>query len=545
MINLNADFNFNKHEFKIDYYEIESITDFEYLIILMTLETQNTNKNLEEIIEKFTKEDNDLKLIIERRFEKIFSTKIDNFNDIIEDAIKMELETKRLIPSVTNMTLHYLPEVQKYLFENKFITEKDVMEIIQNKYNTNKTMFKQTNLIISDEDKKISIPSIIYDDFSRIDILNLEKIKNEELIKVLIEKISKDTEEYFDDSQLLIREMNKLEEDFLVIKRFYGAKSTKIEISKFDNLISNSILEFDFNYNGRYVVSEFAKFKGLTLVKEATYSFEEFRKKENYKKFIDYLKDCSDEISDKFFEKFIENVNTEEEIEFIKDSSLYQKNKIASFNLINKMNDFNINIISDDLIALTEFFDFHMNSNPYLIYDYIQKFYKKSWKKEVAPKKVNDLLINIYNNDSKKLTDEDRATIEELISNSNLIKDSIDQGLKDIASMRSDIKNKIEALESDIDKLSDEEIESVEIINDIISNLNNFKRITNFIVHIKDPEGKEYKKDIKIAKSFDPTLIELKKKLLLASKDEFLYNDFDGSYIESLRKLKKAIMDVL
>ncbi len=194
MITVKTKLNFHKYDFTINYYENQSITDFEFLIILMISEAVEKNVNLLSVITEFTKGENDIKLLIEKRFQSLFKTTIDNYKTIVHQAKEMETQTKKLVPVKKNVEILYEPNLKLFFYNNEFKDENQIkndlsIEILNNK---NLTF---NNIDISKLDKTIIewVDIQLSSNFDKFNILNLSNQTNKTILKYSIESLKENT----------------------------------------------------------------------------------------------------------------------------------------------------------------------------------------------------------------------------------------------------------------------------------------------------------------------------------------------------------------
>ncbi len=138
MIETKIKLKLSEHNFSIKYFEIDSISDIEYFIVLLVNKAADSKKELSEIIKNFTKEDNDLKLIIEKKFEKLFNKNIEEYKEIIEQAKAMKEETKKLIPSKENKTYLFDENLGLYLYDSEYKNEEFIKSKLEEYISKNK-----------------------------------------------------------------------------------------------------------------------------------------------------------------------------------------------------------------------------------------------------------------------------------------------------------------------------------------------------------------------------------------------------------------------
>ncbi len=546
MIRTNSKLEFEVREFTINYFIRDSLTDFEYWVILLTNHAIQKRKSFEDVVKEFVGEDNDLSLLITKRFETLFKGKPDRIREFKEQAKEMEELTITLKPSIATMELYYLKELDLYLMEEQLITLNEVERTIEEEYSTKKKKFNNVIENKTDKTKSINVDVEISNNFKTFNIFNIEGCKNANIISIITEEMKEASLNKLSfDIDKITNKMRKYDEDYKVIDRHFGDKSPLHQILGINTFDNSKVLEFDFSGKGRYVVTDFAIYQGVPLIKEEVYEASEFKKLETYAGYINILSVSYSDLSKKYIEWFIANSDTAKELTFIKETNAYAVNKKESFNKIKTMLDVGVNIINDEIIVKTELIDKYIKEDPILIYKYLTTFYKKKSFVDVTVEKKNEILYNVYNSDSSILLKQDLKEIEDIIKESNLAFEYINKEINGFSSLRSDIKEGLDRIK---DILKDETLddEYISKLTDKEVQLNMYKRIANFFVHIGDND-KSYKKDDKAVKEYNSKLINLKRDWRLFKKQGYL-DHIDDEYLIILKgivnEVKKALKDV-
>ncbi len=543
MINTNSKINFEVRELTTNYFSIDTLTDFEYWVVLLTNKAIQEGKDFNQVVTEFVGEENDLCLLITKRFETLFQGSPENIDDFKEQAKEMEELTVTLKPSIDTMKIPYLKELDLYLFNNELRDLDYIKEIIKEQYNTRDKKFRNTIEKITDEIVAENIDVEIAEDFSEFNILNIKSCKNCSIISSIIEKVKETASSKISfDIKLISNDLLEYNEDYKIPDRHYGEKSPYQQMLNIDSYEENSILEFDFTNEGRYLVTNFVNYKGVPLVKENTYSISEFKDSDKYIKFIDTLSHFYSELNKKYVEWFIKNATTKEELMFIKDNNAYALNKKSSFDKLKLMIDTDVNIINDELIVKTELIDVYIKTDPMLLYTFLKTFYPESSFNDVASNKKNEILYNVYKEDSSILTKQHLNEIESIIKDSNLAFEYLNNEIKGFSELRSDIKDGLDKIKK---TLKDETLnqEYVSPLTDKEVQLGVYKRIANFFVHIGDND-KSYKKDDKAVKEYNSKLINLKRDWRLYKKQGYL-DHIDDDYLIILKGIVNEVKKTL
>lgn len=538
MIMVKTKLNLTKYDFVINYFENESITDFEYLIILMTNEAIDKKIELSTLIKDFTKGENDVKLLIEKRFKSLFKTTVDKFKDISVQAKKMESETKRLVPAKENVEILYEPNLKLFLHNKEFKNERQLKKELSYKIESNKNL--TFNNVVAHEGEEVTVETFdieLSPKFDKFNILNLEKQKNQEILDVTIKTLKEETEKYIEFDSNDIISLPKYDESYGQILRSYGSKTRYANLVGFDEFWNESILEFDYSGIGFFVMSIFKKWNEVVLVNEIKYNIDDFKSnKSYYDDFLEYFENNSDKIPVKFQELFLEKVSTKKEMKLAEEINLFTINKKIAISKISEMIKFNINLITDEYVAKNELVDYHISNNQIELYKYLDNFYGKNKFVDIGEKRKKEILYSVFKSDSSILTKLDHKEISSMVKDSDYIKEKIIDTIAAISSLRSPIKESIDNIES---HLKNDDLSSDEFISatELKSSLDNFRRITNFFVHIRDKEGKDYKKDIKAAKEYNEKFIDLRSDIK-NFYNETLVESLSEKYIDILKELE-------
>lgn len=204
------------------------------------------------------------------------------------------------------------------------------------------------------------------------------------------------------------------------------------------------------------------------------------------------------------------------------------------FDQINTMIDFDVNMINDELIVKTKFVDHHINSNKVDLYKFLLKFYEDDKFEDISEKKVYDILYATYKGDSSLLTKEDYSLIENRIKEFNLINNSIEDKVSELASLRGIIKSeqdRIEKFKSTLDKSTREDLFNE--TDEIIKKLKVIRKQGNFFVHLKE-SGDKYKDDLKDMKKVNKLFGSLKEDIKKANSSDSVSEIMNEEYIDIL-----------
>ncbi len=231
-------------------------------------------------------------------------------------------------------------------------------------------------------------------------------------------------------------------------------------------------------------------------------------------------------------------------MQLAKELNLFTINKKIAISKISEMINFNVNLITDEYVAKTEMIDTHINSEQIKLYKYLCLFYGDNKFDNIKDKRKNEILYSVFQKDSSILTKEDYKYISKIISESDYIKDKINEKINSISAMRSSIKDSIDRIESyiKIDTLNDSELEK---ITKLKSTLDKFKKITNFFVHIRDKEDNKYKKDISITKEYNSNFLDLKNDIKNFDSNSSFIDSMSEKYINLLVNLELEINDLI
>lgn len=548
MINLNTKLKFQKHKFNIDYYEVDSITDFEYLIILLTIDANDKKITLDENLKSFTNGDNDLKLLMEQRFESMFKTKVDSFLSVIDQAKSMVEETKKLNPAKSHEEIYYAPHLDLYLHNNKLISKSETEKELRKPYKENSSyVFNKMSVDDVDTEAYASLDFSLSEKLDSFNVLNLENQNSKEVIDSLKESLRVRTDEFIDFDHKEFKSIRKLTDDHKVLTRKYGKSSNLTQIGEFESIDKDSLLEYDYSNDGKFILSEFINFGKITFVIENKYSFSEFRETKQYSKLLDLLINNGNDLGDAIIKEFIKNSNSLEEFEIIKNNNWYKLDEKRIFDNISIMNDLNINLINDELIVKSKFVDHHFNTNKVELYKFLLNFYKKDRFKDMAETKVLEILYSVYKKDSSLLNKNDYKMIESKLKEFNLVNETIERIINDIASMRSAVNSEIERLEgiSKSINIEDSSTDILDSINSTLEKMRTLKRFGNFFVHIRDAEDKSYEKDMRAIKKENKLFIKLKSDLIKNQNIEFAPENLNEEYIPLLENMQARFSDTI
>lgn len=549
MINIKSKIKFEKHNFDIFYYDVESVTNFEYLIVVMAIEAIEKKKLLSKVIEEFTDGANDLQLLLIKRFESMFEVSVEDFK-LVEDQIKaMDKETKKLIPAKASNQLLYEPNLNLYLLgDSKLVDLEQIKASLAkpysdvNNYVFNKIVCERTDI---NEDKTLDFE--LDNDLKSFSLLNLVDNDNQIILKELIDNLiikSNDLINFEYDEFNIVKDINA---SLSTLSRKYGTGSAFIQLSRYDDVIPNSILEFDLTHNGKFILTEFYEYMNVPLIKENIFTFEEFRNNNLYNKLLNILRNKETEIDDTFKRQFLLNVNIKEEFELVREMNWYTFDEKFTFNQIDKMIKFKINMINDDIVIKNKFVNQHVVDNQVKLYEFLTTFFGEENFKDISEKKVLDILYWTFKKDSSKLLKKDYKKIEEAIKKFNLVNESISEKVKSISSMRSEINSEIDRL-NDLKSKIDNDLESNEYFEEcceLLDEISPLKRLGNFFVHILDSEEKSYANDIKAIKKYNKLFIDLKTDYRKYFKLEFSNESMNPEYINILNELEKKFVDTL
>lgn len=548
MINLNTKLKFDKHKFNIDYYEVDTITDFEYLIILLTIDAFEKNITLEKSIETFTKGENDLKLIMVKRFESLFKTKIGSFKTIIDQAKSMAEETKKLNPAKTFEEIYYAPHLSLYLHDNKLISRSEIETKLIEPYKNNlQFVFNNISLEPLSTEAYASLDFELGEKLDSFNVLNLSNQNSEEILKTLKATLKERSENYIDFNWVDRKVVNVLSDKYKVLNRKYGIGSSLTQVGEFNSIYDGTLLEYDFSGEGRFIITEFVEYEDIPFIIDNELDYSNFKESIHYNKLLDLFKNIEYNPGDALIKVFINHSNTKEEFEIIKSKNWYMLDEKRVFDYIHLMTRFNINLINDDFIVKSKFIDHHFNSNKVELYKFLLNFYGDDKFEDVSRVKVSEILYSVYKKDSSILTKKDYDQIEWELKEYNVVNETTKGIVKNIASMRSSITKEIERLEgiaksADVDESYDEIVEKA---NEDLKDIRPFKRIANFFVHITDPENKKYESDLRAIKKENKLFLNLKKDLTKNQNLEFSTEKLNEDYIPLLEEMEQKFIDII
>ena len=534
-----------EHNFSIKYFEIDSISDIEYFVVLLVNRAADSKKELSEIVKNFTKEDNDLKLIIEKKFEKLFNKNIEEYKEILKQAKAMKEETKKLIPSKENRTYLFDNNLGLYLYDSEYKDENFIMAKLEEYISENKNwMFDQIDIEQTSKIKAVDIEVSISNELTKVNLAGLEDVQNKETVDNVINNLSNETIKFvnFDPSNVEI--FSKIPADYKLVDRNFNEDSKFTLLSDINDLEDSLIMEYDLG-SSKYILSKFASTKNILFYLEKKYDRDELLNNFNVNDIIKVLEDNFEEIPNKYISDLIRNSKTKEELSFIREKGLYQVDKKASFLITEVMINEEINIITDDVVVKGEMFDQLSINNQLQLYRYLNIFYNDDKFDDISDKKKNNLLLSVFNIESTSLSKKDYEYTSELIKNTENIKQTLKDLIMDIASMRPDLTKKRDAIQNEIETLDSSDVEKSEELIKLEQKISDFRRITNFFVHIYDGQSKKYKKDEKVVKDLNPKLMDLRQEVNKGNTNNIVDFEIYGEYILILDNIKSKIKDII
>ncbi len=545
MLNVKTKLNFNKHEFVINYFEVETVTDFEYFIILLVNKAINENIDLEKLILEFTKGESDLALLIRKRFEVLFKVETDKYKEIEKMAKEMEELTRTLRPAIKKVMVPFYEEFNKYLFDEQWIEKQQLESIFEDKYSNNDYVFDKISINLIEDELIQRIDFKLNDDFETIDTLNLKNIHNDVTINKIKKELVEEAQEFLSFKVSEIMTIDKRKDNLDFINRNFGDKSQYIELFPFNKQLEQKTLEYDFGSDKKFILTEFIKYKGIPLIETKRFSYDKLREPEDIMdKLLELVKTKSDSLSKRFLEDFLINAKTKNELLVVKDTNLYSLNTRKSFNKINLMIETDVNIINDESIVFNEMFSYLKEDMPLQLYEYLNKFYGKDRFNGLTDKQKVSLIYYVYNNDSSVLNKVDNKFINDLLMSENLMANEIRSKILEISSLRSDIDKMRDWVSEQIKGLPEESTKRLGEFSLRKEKLDLFKRVANYCVHLRDI-GKSFEKDHKAVKQYSPILVEIRNDLLDFEKNGYLNKEWDRNQISELVKINKEIKEAL
>lgn len=558
MINIKKGINFQKYEFDIFYYEKETFSDFEYLILTMTIQAFDKKIELLDLIDKFTKGENDIKVLLVRKFKSIFKVDINSFRQIEDLARKMLKEEQKLKDVHAIKNVPFNNDLELFFLKNEFLNEKEMIKILSLPYKKNKSyVYVKTtvkkleigeinNKRKSEEEieKKIDIDFQLNLNFETFNVLNLNNIKNKNIINELKEILLKKSNDFISFKHENFKSIKEIDNSFKTITRKYGVGSNYSQLGEYGSIIKNTMVEY-YSINKEIISTLFFEYKKIPFIQENIISYEKFKTQAEFNELLKLLENSNFKFSNSFEREFIRNANTLEEFNIIKNKNWYQLDEKYIYNLIPEMIKFRVNLINDEFVVKTKFVNHHFHTNKIELYSFLNCFFPKEEFKDISETKKIEILYDVYKKNSSLLNKEHHKFIEEKIKNYNFINETINKKISSISAMRGEINSEIERLEKIKKSLNveEEKISYVEKISKIMERNCLFKKYGNFFTHIK--ESKEFKGDIREIKNYNELFLNLKKDILKNPNKEFGPEPLNDKYIDILTKLEKDFIDTI
>ena len=545
---LKNDITLNKKEIEIQYFKLEQMNEFNYLIVLLANKALEKKGNFDVLLKEFTKGNNDLYLILKKRFKENFKVNVNEFIKV-KDKIELSMKTtKKAINKEDQIEIYWWKELNLYFYENKFLSETEIKEIYSRKYNTENIELINIE-IINDKNRKNKIEKfdfILNDELTKFNLLNIRDNINNKIINELIENIANKSYEFLPENNKFptIENWNpKLKQ---LARNYEENKGNYIEIINLEEKLIKENLKIEMNIlkgNVSIIINNFSIYKKIPFVEEEEFSFDDFRSNNLYQKILILMDKKKKLFNESFYKYLIKYATTIEEFILIKEYIGYKYNKDGAIKKINLMIENDIDIINDENFIEFEMFERMIKSEFINYYKYLNHFHRKIINKIPENKKIS-LLNEIYLKNNKSLNKIDEKWIIDFRSDRQNIFDQIRNKISNFTTERGwiqEINEKLTKIKKDVDdKNFSENIE-------IQKKINNIRNLVNISAHFTEKEKKKNKIDDYIIKHFNNILLIkekfLKAKIDVVANNKLNYEDlnFLDSIKEYINKTKKEI----
>ncbi len=403
-------------------------------------------------------------------------------------------------------------------------------------------MFDEINIEQTNKLKTVDIKASINNELTKVNLAGLEDVKNKDIIDNVIDTLSNETIKFVDFIPSDVETLKKIPADYKLVDRPFNEDRKLILLADINHLEDSLIMEYDLS-SSKYVLSKFASINNILFYLEEKYERNQLLSKFNIKDILKVLESNLDKLPNKYISDLIKNSETKEELLFIKEKGLYQIDKKASFSIIELMIQEGTNIIIDDVVAKGELFDQLSVNNQLQLYKYLDTFYGNQKFEDISDKKKDNLLLSVFNTDSSSLSKEDHKYTSDLINDTEKTKQVLKDLIMEISSMRPDLTKKRDAIQKEIESLDSKDVEKSGELIKLEKEISDFRRITNFFVHIYDERTNKYKKDEKVVKEWDKKLILIREEVNKEKETNVIDFKIYGEYIKILENIKFKIKD--
>ncbi len=540
MIFIKDKFEYEVKKFIVHYYEIESISDFSFLVILLANRAIENNEELTELFYRFTRGDNDYYLLLNKRFESLFNgVNSKDFLKIKEVIMESKKQKKQFKKSTHDLKIKYNKWINKFLYEELFWSKEELINHISKNYNNKTKEFISIDIYDDNQELIVKVEEFnLSNDFSYFNIRNQFNLNNKYVLDILIENIKNKAYSLLPKNIIYIsNHVTNNDDELKQIERSYFENASPfIELINFEDYENNPKFNFKLELNlGRnneeIIFSEINIYKDVPFVREKRISYGEFKLKENYLEIINYLFNNFQNISDKFKELFIKYSDTKEEFELIKKYINYKLNINKTLQKIDLMIKNKVDFINDINFVENDIYYSMIKSEFKNYYKFIVFFYPELIDTMEESKKVS-LLSEVNLNGRELLLKRDLNWINEYINDKRKIYDQIGIKTGKFVGERgfiTEVKKNIDSYKrSDENNILEPSIES---------EVSFWNRVINFFAHFSQETKKGDRKNQKNVYSKYEKLSDLKIRFLkIKTNDYSTYDisDLDLNYLDKI-----------
>ncbi len=570
MINLTKKLKVKKANYEIRFFEVETLTDLNFMIIKFALLALEEGKTFKEKALEFTGNENDLYCLLVKRLEIIL--KLKKYEKIEEDDSellksrqkdlqKMYDEKKKYNVAFKNETIYYFDEIDKFYKENdknSLYDLNDIENVFKNDFKHSNKIYDSIRLLNDDEvnddeddyDDELNKPIeenfdlLVKKDFKSFQFLKDKNEENFYSINIL-EEIKTDykkiTQNNIERSFLeLIVPINEITSEKILIRNLKIKENIdNVFLSKDFSKQNSSV--FEITPKNEIIITNLFNYEGIIFSKENKITFKEFKSNLSYyEALFSWIENniSSDNFHtiEKLKRLILKEAETREDFLFIKRNVNYKLDIKSSLEKVPLMNQYKINFINEnekDFIGF-EMYNKMINDSFVEYYKYIKTFNYLFLDIMNESKKIT-LFSKIFNFNKNILTKEDLEWFVNFKESKNLLEKRIIELVSSFSTKRGIVDQLLNNFNENIKKNNgkEENIEKDKITNE----LEDWKRVCNFFVHLNDKNQKQYKKDEKVIKEKYNKLPEIKNKIHQISSNDLKSNKLeeeDLNYVQDI-----------